>query len=218
MNKYSFFNEFDDFINKILYSSVKLEEINRSSQLENENNKILWNLIDPATRFILLNQTVITNIWNVTHELNIYQTRLDWQTIPTKAKLILLSKKLFYDIANTSFYQWGWVNSNSDIYANITLKFLIKSESEAILLNIIDSLAKLKFDSFINITKLKLTSKHSFEDLNYIIMSILKFKEYKIKNDTNLKRFAPLNLFTPFDIINQVYMRTNRLLNNYLIK
>ena len=121
----------------------------------------LWDLISPLTRFILLNQTRIQNIWNVKQAILLNQTKLDWSSLPSYVKSILVNDTFQQSLINMTFSNWGWTDSTSQ-YANVTLFSLIPSKYLLNLPNITNILSNLRFNLVLNTTILA----QSFLELN----------------------------------------------------
>ena len=103
--------------------SKELNKFNvTSSEIENspEENEILWNIISPLFRIIVLNQTQLSNESVIYLNENLINQDsaiyLDWNYLPSNVQSILSIQKGI-DLFNLKFSDWGWTNYNDD-YAN----------------------------------------------------------------------------------------------------
>ena len=205
-------------VNALLNATLTADQV-AALPAGSNTTKTLWDLIDPKLRFLLLNQTAVSASWNVTQALSLNQTKLDWATIPSSVQAILQQEQQSQQIAQLSFLAWGWVNSNTDMFANTTLASLLSTQSKALLPNMTALVSQLHFESVVNMTLLK---GNRCNDLIESAMQIMQFNGIRIKrangfhNSMERRTRPPPPPPTPFDVITRVMMQTQQVLRTYL--
>jgi len=171
----------------------------------------LWDLYDSVKRFVLLNQTdVVTTLsWNVTQQLELNQTNLNWATLPANVQLFLQQELAQNQFANLTFLSWGWTDSNNT-FANTTLFSLFTSQGQQNLPVIRAILVPLTFSSVLNTTLLtqgyrRMRPTQAVKILDANIQGALPFKPFP-EPPRNGRHRQP-RAKSPYDIINAVLNR-----------
>jgi hypothetical protein len=135
--------------------SKELNKFNvTSSEIENspEENEILWNIISPLFRIIVLNQTQLSNESVIYLNENLINQDsaiyLDWNYLPSNVQSILSIQKGI-DLFNLKFSDWGWTNYNDD-YANLTLISILPEENKYTMNSIFKLIEPLRFNTSID--------------------------------------------------------------------
>jgi len=112
---------------------------------------ILWNLISPSQRIILLNQSaiLISEQWNVTKQLNSSVDNIKWNSLPLNVQLVLLSKPAQQILSTVTFQEWGWVPALSP-FSNSTLLSLLSDKGQAFLNSFMIQLNRLTFNTVLD--------------------------------------------------------------------
>lgn len=170
------------------------------SSLSGNNTVYLWDLLDPVRRFIFLNQPVISSdqSWNVTQQLQLNQTNLNWATIPSNVQIFLLGEQFQNLFVNLTFTEWGWITTDQT-FENTTLYSLFTSQAKQNLPQIQSLLAPLNFNVILNTTVLtksnrRMRPSEALQRLNEEVSEALPFAPYK---QPNRRRRTP----TPYDVI-----------------
>ena len=119
--------------------------------VSSSDTEYLWNLINPVIRFLILNQTRInSNLeWNITQKLETNPASLDWDSLPEKVQVFLLAENSRNTFQELKFRHWGWVTESS-VFADFSLKFLLKLQAQEYIPHVIALLAPLSFDSILD--------------------------------------------------------------------
>ncbi len=136
--------------------SKELDKFNDTSpEIENspEQNEILWNIISPLFRVIVLNQTQLSNESvsylnenSINHDSS--TKYLDWNYLPSNVQSILSIQKGI-DLFNLKFSDWGWTNYYDD-YANLTLISILPEENKYTMNSIFKLIEPLRFNTSID--------------------------------------------------------------------
>lgn len=136
--------------------SKELDKFNDTSpEIENspEQNEILWNIISPLFRVVVLNQTQLSNesaSYLNENSLNHDSSTkyLDWNYLPSNVQSILSIQKGI-DLFNLKFSDWGWTNYYDD-YANLTLISILPEENKYTMNSIFKLIEPLRFNTSID--------------------------------------------------------------------
>ncbi len=136
--------------------SKELDKFNDTSpEIENspEQNEILWNIISPLFRVVVLNQTQLSNESvsylnenSINHDSS--TKYLDWNYLPSNVQSILSIQKGI-DLFNLKFSDWGWTNYYDD-YANLTLISILPEENKYTMNSIFKLIEPLRFNTSID--------------------------------------------------------------------
>ena len=177
------------------------------------DTQYLWDLLNPVARFILLNQTAVSNDqqFNVTSQL-VQNLTISWAAIPAGVQTALLNEKTTAALVNLTFVQWGWSQAG-DIYATVTLFSLIGTQGQQALPQIDALVAPLNFNTVLNTTVLTQSKPHRrpgdfILDTLSRIQQIAPFNQFRMKRGGDGHRRQP----TPFDVIEKAQNRAVRVL------
>jgi hypothetical protein len=170
-------------------------------------------------RYLLLNQTEISNLWNVTLDLTLNKTKLEWSTIPDNVKAILSTQLQSQTITNLTFQAWGWVSLISDAFANNTISSLMSQKTQSILPNITLALSQLKFETIINTTLLSRNKLNCLRELSEEVTNLMEFKQQKMKRGFDLFEIfrKKTKLPTAYDIYKNAVSRARQVLSSNLV-
>jgi hypothetical protein len=136
--------------------SKELDKFNDTSpEIENspEQNEILWNIISPLFRVVVLKQTQLSNESvsylnenSINHDSS--TKYLDWNYLPSNVQSILSIQKGI-DLFNLKFSDWGWTNYYDD-YANLTLISILPEENKYTMNSIFKLIEPLRFNTSID--------------------------------------------------------------------
>lgn len=118
--------------------------------------KPVWDLIPRSVRFLLLNQTSVAALWNVSENLQANTTRLEWASLPQNVQTVLSEDLSTGRLVNQTFSNWNWIVSAEDEqYANATIFSLFPAESVDNLNLAQASLSQLSLSQLVNKTLLR---------------------------------------------------------------
>jgi hypothetical protein len=177
------------------------------------DTQYLWDLLDPISRFLLLNQTAISSgqQFNVTLQLVQNQT-ISWLALTPGVQTALLNEGTVASaILNLTFANWGWSQA-SDKFASTTLLSLISTQGQQALLQINTLLAPLNFNTVLNTTILTQSNPYVrpaqvIAQTIWNIQQVIPFNQYRFKRGGGYHRQP-----TPFDVIEQVEEQASRVL------
>ncbi len=138
-----------------LNSSVQLLV---SANVQSSTKKLFyfWDSICLIAKIVLLNQTQVSALsYNVTHQVKLNATNLDWISLPSNVQTFLLTQSPKMLLKST-FSQWAWTNSSSP-FANETFYSLLMPDVQNCILSASNLLAPIKFNMKIDLSVLNKT-------------------------------------------------------------
>ena len=118
--------------------------------------RYLWDLINPVARFVLLNQTQISQLpFNITSQLQSNVASLNWTQLSSNVQTAVLNQPISA-LLSLTYQQWGWVDSTSS-FSSTTLLSLLSTSVQSSLNNVYILLAPLAYNSQIDLTVLNAT-------------------------------------------------------------
>jgi hypothetical protein len=116
-----------------------------------KNTIILWDLISPSQKIILLNQSaiLISEQWNVTQQLNFSRDNIKWNSLPLNVQLVLFSQHAQQILSTVTFQEWGWVPALTP-FSNSTLLSFLSDKGQAYLKSFMVQLNGLTFNTVLD--------------------------------------------------------------------
>ena len=119
--------------------------------------RYLWDYLPMGIRFLALNQSQIQSKWNVTEQILLNATKLEWISLSNSVKAILLSQQINCTFLSLTFSHLGW-SSSTDQFAYTTLFSFLSSDFVAILSDVAQIVNHVSLDTILDSTKIKTNS------------------------------------------------------------
>ena len=165
----------------------------------------------PVFRFLLLNQTAISQLqqFNVTSQLEQNLT-INWVALPADVQSFLLLEKQQNILANLTFSEWGWTESDQQ-FAATSLISLLTTRGQVALSQINTLIASINFNTVVNTTLLvrKRGDRPPKAVNNFVenAQEIVEFNQMRMKRHLNKPRVP-----TAFDVIANAQKRASRVI------
>ena len=156
---------------------------------------------------MFLNQ--FRSTWNVTEKLLLNATKLEWLSLPGDIQKVLIDQKSSFSFLNLTFFNWGFVNSPVELFANTTLLSLIPMDLQILFPTIKVSSEKISFDSILNVTLLSQKRPSALSMIGDMLLDfspipMVRYKRQILVGSHGHKLPPPP---TPFDVIRQAALR-----------
>ena len=172
------FNKFNSTVNNIIASKATLPT--------SEPTEVLWDLLRPISRYILLNQEGVRTLdFTVKNAIENNSTDLSWATIPNNIKTYLLGQQI--KMFNQTLKEWRFVDENDEINGNKKLISLVPVSKVSVLKDVNSLIEQLPFDLVLNMTALVEKNEK---------MSDRRRKQHQAHNPVKLVEKFISNLFT----------------------